>query len=134
MVTLKDLVEEQKCTEESDMELIRKFFVANNLEEEEMDLITELSKEKVSKLKRKHKFVEDWATMLPSTYLYKTYDLEIADKLHMMELDYLVNGGSLSNNLLEWAKEYLPSIERPSAYFNPLVDWLENKGVYFKKK
>lgn len=133
MVTLKELVENQKYTEESDMELIRKFFIANNLEEEGMDLITELSKEKVSKLKRKHKFVEDWATMLPSTYLYETYDLEIANKLHMMELDYLVNGGSLSNKLLEWAKEHLPSIERPSAYFNPLVDWLENKGIYFKK-
>ena len=134
MVTLKELVENQKYTEESDMELIRKFFIANDLEEEGMDLITELSKEKVSKLKRKHKIVEDWATMLPTTYLYETYDLEIADKLHMMELDYLVNGGNLSNKLLEWAKEHLQSIERPSAYFNPLVDWLENKGVYFKKK
>lgn len=133
MVTLKELVENQKYTEESDMELIRKFFIANDLEEEGIDLVTNLTKEKVAKLKRKHKLVEDWATILPSTYLYKTYALEIANKLHMMELDYLVNGGSLSNHLLEWAKEHLPSIERPKAYFNPLVDWLENKGVYFKK-
>ena len=97
MVTLKDLVDNQRYTGESDIELIRKFFEYNNMEEEGMDLITELSKSKVTKLKQKHKFVEDWATMLPSTYLYETYDLKTADKLHMMELNFLVNGGELSN-------------------------------------
>ena len=132
MVTLKQLVDEQKWNEMSDIQIIKKFFNLNNLEEAGMDLITELSKAKIEKLKRKEKMVKDWASYLPSKYLYENYDLDIADKLHTLELDYLSNGGKLSKKRLEWARENIPNIEIPSCYFNPLVEWLDNEGIRFK--
>lgn len=67
-----------------------------------------------------------------SKYLYEHYDLDIANKLHNLELNYLVNGGELSDVFLEWANENVPNIERPQVFFNPLVDWLEDKGIEFK--
>ena len=132
MVMLEQLVKEQKWNGMSDIQVIKTFFDMNNMEEEGMDLITELSKTKVEKLKRKERMVKEWTSYLPSKYLYENYDLNIADKLHILELDYLSHGCKLSEKRLEWAKENIPNIVRPQVYFNPLVEWLESKGIRFK--
>lgn len=132
MVTLEKLVHDQKYTGVSDIQVIKTFFNQNDLEEEAIDLITELSKTKIEKLKCKERMVKEWTSYLPSKYLYENYDLDIADRLHTLELDYLSNGGELSNRRLEWARENIPNIDRPQCYFNPLIEWLGNKGIRFK--
>lgn len=134
MVSLHELVAMQRLTEESDIQLIKRYFTENDMEEEGIQLITDLTKSQVSKLKNKHHYIEEWGTMLPSAYLYKTYDLDTANNLHMLELNFLINGGSLSPGWLIWAQENVPTIKRPDAYFNPLVSWLKKQGVEFKNK
>ena len=133
MVALKELVDEQKWNGFSDVEVIKQFFTLNDMEEDAIDLIGELSKSKVRKLKRKNYMAEEWITILPSTELYKMYDLKTADRLHMLELDYLINGGELSESKLKWAKENAPNIKEPNPYFRPLIDYLEEKGIKFKE-
>ena len=113
MVTLEELIKEQKWNGMSDIQVIKTFFDLNNMEEEGIEMITELSKTKVEKLKHKHNVAETWDCMLPSKYLYEHYDLDTVDKLHNLELNYLVNGGELSGGFLEWAKENVPNIIRP---------------------
>ncbi len=132
MITLKQLVEEQKYTGESDMSVIQSFFDLNDMEEEGMDLIHELTKIKVEKLKRIQRIVREWVSHLPSEYLYEHYDLGIASKLHDLELDYLSHGCELSSQRLEWAKENIPDIEIPKVYFQPLIEYLDEKGIRFK--
>lgn len=132
MVTLEQLIENNKWNGMSDIQIIERFLKLNNLEEEGIDLIAELSKSKINKLKRKERMVREWMSYLPSKYLYENYDLEIADKLHVLELDYLSHGGRLSEHRLKWAKENVPNIERPQLYFNPLIEYLEMNGVLFK--
>ena len=132
MVTLAQLVEDQKWNGMSDTQVIIAFFDKNDVEEEGIQLITELSKIKVEKLKRKERMVKEWTSYLPSKYLYKNYDLEIADMLHTLELDYLSHGGELSKSRLEWAKENIPNIKLPQLYFRPLIEWLDKEGIRFK--
>lgn len=132
MITLKQLVEEQERNEMSDIQVIRTFFDLNNMEEEGMDLIHELTKIKVAKLKEKERIVKEWTSYLPSKYLYENYDLDIANSLHILELDYLSYGCELSNSRLEWAKENIPNIKIPQVYFRPLVEYLDDKGIRFK--
>lgn len=134
MVTLSELVNEQKWNDISDIEVIKQFFVLNDMEEQAIDLISELSKSKVRKLKQKNYMAEEWITILPSKYLYEKYDLDVADRLHMMELDFLMNGGELSKKKLKWAKENVPNIKEPNPYFRPLIDYLEEKGIKFKER
>lgn len=134
MVTLEHLVKEQKFNGMSDIQVIKTFFDLNDMEEEGMDLINELSKTKIAKLKYKERMVKEWASYLPSKYLYENYNLDLADKLHTLELDYLSHGSELSESRLEWARENVPNIVRPQVYFNPLVEWLEDKGIRFKDK
>ena len=125
MVTLEQLVKEQKLFDMTDIQVIKMFFDLNDLEEEGVELITELSKVKIEKLKRRKQMVEDWTSYLPSKYLYENYDLETADKLHALELDFLSHGCELSELRLEWARENVPNIVIPQAYFNPLIDYLD---------
>ena len=132
MITLKQLVNEQSWNDMTDIQTIKTFFDLNDMEEEGMDLISELLKTKIEKLKRKERIIKDWVSYLPSKYLYENYDLDIADALHNLELDYLSNGCELSKNRLEWARENIPNIVRPEVYFNPLVGWLDDKGIRFK--
>ena len=132
MATLKQLVEDQKWSGMSDIQVIKTFFDLNDMEEEGMDLIHELTKRKVEKLKRRQRQVEEWTSHLPSKYLYENYDLDMADKLHNLELDYLSHGCELSSGRLKWAKENIPNIEMPQFYFQPLVEYLDSKDIRFK--
>ena len=134
MVTLEQLVKEQKWNGMSDIQVIKTFFDLNDMEEEGVDMIHELSKTKINKLKCERKVVRDWTSYLPSKYLYENYDLETANMLHTLELDYLSNGCSLSQKRMEWAKENIPNIKMPKVYFRPLIDWMEEKGIVFKSK
>lgn len=132
MVTLKQLVDDQNWNGMSDIQVIRTFFELNDMEEEGMDLIHELTKIKVGKLKREQRIVREWTSHLPSKYLYENYDLNIADNLHTLELDFLSNGCELSNTRLKWAEANVPNIIRPQVYFNPLIEYLDEKGIRFK--
>lgn len=134
MVTLEQLVKEQKYNEMSDIQVIKTFFDLNDMEEEGMKLIYELSKVKIEKLKRERRIVREWTSHLPSKYLYENYDLDTANWLHSLELNYLSYGGKLQESYMKWAKENVPNIKRPKVYFNPLVDWLKERGVEFKSQ
>ena len=134
MIKLKQLIEDNKWGNMSDIQIIESFFLLNDMEDEGMELLHKLTKLKISKMKREQQIAKDWFTYLPSKYLYETYDLDTADKLHNLELDFLINGGELSEDLLKWARENIPKIIRPEAYFNPLVDYLKDKNIKFKTK
>lgn len=133
-VTLKELVNATYIERPSDISIIKRYFTENNLEEEAIQLIAELSESKVAKLKLKLENIQTWVTCLPSDYLYEKYDLETAHQLHMMELDYLIKGGKVSSSKLKWARENIPNILEPEAYFQPLVEYLEENGIKFKER
>lgn len=134
MITLKELVENQEFAGVSDIQVIESFFTLNDLEEDAIDLISKLTKSKVSKIKTRYIMADSWICMLPSKYLYENYNLDIADHLHNLELNFLMNNGELSNECLNWAKENIPNIKMPQVYFRPLIDWLEEKNIKFKKR
>ena len=134
MVTLEQLVKEQKLFDMTDIQVIKRFFDLNNMEEEGVDLIYELTQSKIEKLKRKERIVEEWTSILPSKYLYENYDLDTADKLHALELDYISHGYELSERRLEWARENVPNIVQPQVYFISLMEWMEENGIKFKDR
>ena len=134
MITLKELVQEQTWNDMTDIQIIKAYFELNDLESSGIDIISELTKSKINKIKNKYETAETWVCMLPSKYLYENYSLDIADRLHRLELDYLMNGGELSDKQLKWAKDKIPNIKMPKCYFQPLFVWLEEKGIKFKNE
>ena len=137
MITLKQLLKEQEMLDKdglTDIQIIKSFLTLNDLEEEGIDLIHELTKSKIGKMKKRQHIIEEWVCILPSKYLYENYDLDIANALHRLELNYLINGGELDKRFLDWAKENIPKIVQPEVYFFPLVDWLADKGIKFQNR
>ena len=134
MITLDKLLHEQKYNGMSDIGIIRAFFELNDLEEEGLDLIQELTQSKINKLKYNQRIMCEWTSYLPSKYLYENYDLEIADMLHTLELDFLSHGSQLSYGRLQWARENIPNIKLPQLYFRPLIEWLDKEGIRFKSE
>lgn len=132
MITLKQLVQEQSWNDATDLQIIKAYFELNDLESDGIDIISELTKAKINKIRNKYEVAEIWVCMLPSKYLYETYSLDIADRLHRLELDYLMNGCELSDKQFKWAKKNVPNIKMPECYFQPLIAWLEEKGIKFK--
>lgn len=132
MITLRELVQEQTWNNATDLQIIKTYFELNDLEDDGIDIISKLTKSKINKIKNKYAVAETWVCMLPSKYLYENYSLDIADRLHGLELDYLMNGCELSDKQLKWAKENVPNIKMPKCYFHPLIVWLEEKGIKFK--
>lgn len=132
MITLKELVQEQTWNDMTDIQIIRAYFELNDLESSGIDIISELTKSKINKIKNKYETAETWVCMLPSKYLYENYEIDVADRLHRLELDYLMNGGELSDKQLRWAKENVPNIKVPECYFQPLIAWLEEREIRFK--
>lgn len=133
MKTLKEYIELQKLTGMSDMEIIISYFIDNDIEEEAMEVSHQLAKSKIQKVKHRMNYIREWAYYIPSEYIYKNYSLDIATRLHKIELDFIVNG-EVTGARLEWAKENFPNIELPKVYFVPCVDWLEKQGIKFKEK
>ena len=133
-VTLKELVNAPYIERPSDLQIIKHYFTENDLEEEAIQMISELSESKVRKLKLKLEVAQMWTSYLGSKYLYEKYDLETADKLHTLELDFISYGMQLSDKRMEWAKENVPNIKEPEIYFRPLIDYLEQNGIKFKER
>lgn len=132
MITLRELVQEQTWNDMTDIQIIKAYFELNDLESNGIDIISELTKSKINKIKNRYAVAETWVCMLPSKYLYENYELDVADRLHRLELDYLMNGGELSDKQLKWAKENVPNIRMPECYFQPLIAWLEDREIRFK--
>ena len=132
MTTLKEYTDYQKFTGMSDMEIITQYFIDNDMEEEAMELSHNLAKAKIEKLKHRNNIIKTWAYTIPSEYLYNKYSVEVASRLHRIELDYIVNG-EVTKGRLEWAKENLPNIKEPDVYFQPCIEWLAEHGIKFKE-
>ena len=131
VITLRELVQEQTWNDMTDLQIIKAYFELNDLEADGIDIISELTKSKINNIKNRYAVAETWVCMLPSKYLYENYELDIADRLHRLELDYLMNGGELSDKQLKWAKENVPNIRMPECYFQPLIAWLEDREIRF---
>ena len=132
MKTLAEYIKLQAITGVSDIEIIRQFFIDNDIEEKGIELSYELTKTKIEKMKHRHHIIKEWTYNIPSEYLYNKYPLDVAVYLHRIELDYIVNG-EVTDYRLEWAKENLPNIKEPEVYFQPCINWLTEHGIKFQK-
>lgn len=131
MKTLEDYIKWQSVTDMTDMQIIRAYFIDNDMEEEGMEISHDLAKSKIEKMKTRKHIINEWSYTIPSEYLYENYSVDIASNLHRIELDYIVNG-EVTGSRLKWAKENIPNIEMPKVYFMPCMDWLAANGVEFK--
>lgn len=130
--TLRELIDVQRVNGATDFQVIEAYFTLNNLEEEAIDLISQLAQSRISKIKDRYLMAEVWVCTLPQKDLYEHYDFDTAEHLHKLELNFVMNDGKLSEEYLKWAKENIPNIKMPVCYFRPLIDWMQKRNISFK--
>lgn len=130
MKTLKEYTDLQKLTGDTDIDIIKAYFIDNDMEEEFMDISHALAKAKIDKLRARKHIIKEWAYTIPSDYLYEKYPVKTATMLHRIELDYIVNG-AVTGPRLDWARLHFPKLKEPGVYFQPCVRWLLEHGIEF---
>ena len=135
MISLKQLIDEQKFTGEDDLTIIRRWFCENDREEDGIDLITKLSKSKFEKANRILTNARQWIPNRPKvTDCNPKSKISKADKATLDRMtDIYLLGMDLSEGMLIWAQENIPNMECPGVIFVPMVEWLSKKyGIEFK--
>lgn len=135
--SLEQLVEINKITRFPDIQVIKEWFVQNNMEEEGIKLLSELSYSKTTKLEASLNAIRNWDLSLIDVRKNiknepENYSEEVADNLTMLERAGLLNIDLTSYSLYEWAKENIPKLNRPSTYYIPTFHYLAKYGIYFK--
>ena len=138
-MTLKELVDNQKYTGLSDMDIIEAWFTLNNKESEGMSLITQLSKSKLNKLENTLSYARMWIPTVPPIYEANiggkhSVSKDVGNKLDAIIQRHLL-GMPLNEKLLNWAKETIPTMNTPAIMFVPAIEWLRDEyGIEFADK
>lgn len=137
---LKEYIELQKYTGESDIDIIMKWFVDNHQESLGLSLIPELAQKQMDRVAVKLSYAQLWTPTIFNTVLFSRCNSGL-DKDTKTKLTIIANCAALSinlkrhySNLYEWAKENIPNMEVPKAYFMPTLNYLASYGIYFKNR
>ena len=137
MVSLKELVDDQKFNCDDDLTIIERWFCLNNREQDGLDLISKLSKSKVDKLESILNTAKIWLPNIPDVYESNKkfgIDKDIASNINRITTYHLL-GCEIPTNLLIWAEKTIPTIDTPKIIFIPMVEWLKTKyQIEFKDK
>ena len=135
-VPLKHLVDAQQFTGDSDIQIIYKWFVCNNKEIEAIKILSDLASSKATKLENTLLNARTWIPTVPKVYESNPGKIskENGEKLDKI-IQYHILKMPLTNELLDWAKETMPTLKTPTCIFRPAVEWLKSEyGIEFKDK
>lgn len=133
MIPLKDFIESQIMTDESDLSVIRQYFITNNIEEQGMELAHDLAKAKLEKLETTQRVTNMLVTSLQTKCLYENYDFDTASHLHDIQLNFIINDGKVIGPDLLWARRNIPTLKEPEYFLRSCIDWLKAYGINFKQ-
>lgn len=135
MKTLKELVEWQKVTDLSDLQIIRTWFIENNMESEGLSIIADLAESKANKLQDTLTYARSWLPILPDLEKSNRGLLtkEQADILQKVITIFLLGMDLKESGFYSWAEQEIPKMKCPKIIFVPCVKWLDEKyGIRFK--
>lgn len=131
MITLKQLVEQQVITDETDEAIIVRWAEENDEEEKLADIVATILKGKIAKKnKARCRARSDMTMELCGTRSDTTRE---EDHLYAMAALSLALGEPLSKWLLDELKENMSKRERPGFFNTKLEEHLREKGIEFKK-
>lgn len=116
--------------------IIEEWFTENDFEDMGLAMITRLSACKLAKVQKKLDFARSW---IPSQIDFNLNEEFANDKPTAYMLNqittYCMLSMPLPDDVLEWAKENIPSINVPKLFFMPTVKYLKERyNIEFKDK
>lgn len=134
MPSLKQLLEENKLFHYEDIEIIKKWFTGNNLEELGLKMIPEIAASKSEKIQKQLNYAQSWIPIKIDMNTVEGIDHDTAVCLNKI-ITYYMLSMDLPEVYLEWAKENIPKMNLPKLFFMPTIGYLKDKyGIEFKDK
>ena len=135
MVTLKELVQMQQFDNKEDIEIIRDWFIQNEMESEGINLMNILAKSKSDKLSDELGKLKGNLSMYGGAdILYKYFGNKIGGKLNHIIILFIL-GYDIEKDYADyfkWLKETIPTLKCPKIFWREFAEWLNSKGIYFK--
>lgn len=136
-ITLKQLLEINDLLNYPDIHIIKEWFTKNDLEEEGIELISDLAQSKIRKLQYPLESIRNWDLLLTTvqgreTFMKFGYDKKTAMNLEIIERIGLLNLDLKECEVYEWAKNTIPTLNVPKVFFIPTLKYLQKYDIYFK--
>lgn len=139
--SLKEMVEMYgHCMSDSD--IIWHYFADNEIEDEAIKMISDLSSNAIKRKREGLRMVSSYALMISSNFgnIQKCYGENAQDMLDIMM--WYITTVMVSEEEPEIPEsitnimEKIPCINMPNGamFFQPCLEWLHNKGIYFKNE
>lgn len=139
MKTLKELVDMQVITGKSDEELVVEWFLANDMAEKGIEIISQLATKKIKKQQETLYWLHGDLTMYAGDkYLIETLGVENGCEMNRAIQFWIITtriGGNFEEDypsIVEWLRKFVPTVKQPFIFWRAFGDWLEEKGIYFK--
>ena len=130
MKTLKQLIDTQCLTGQTDMEIIYEWFVTNNKEADGIAMISQLAQAQTKKLEERLNYARSWIPSVPAPSAKDSEAKKILQQI--IQLGILDCDLTNYSALYEWAKENIPKMETPLVFFMPTLGYLQKYGIEFK--
>lgn len=134
MVTLKELVQMQQFNNKEDIEIIKDWFIKNQMESEGINLMNVLAKSKSDRLSDELGKLKGSLSMYGGAdILYKKFGNKIGGKLNHIITLFII-GYDIEKDYVgyfEWLKETIPTLKCPKIFWRDFYDWLVSKEIYF---
>lgn len=132
MPSLKQLLEENKLFHYEDIDIIKKWFTGNNLEELGLQMIPELAASKSAKIQKQLDYARTWIPVKIDMKNVEGIDADTAVSLNKI-ITCCILSMDLPEENLEWAKENIPKMNLPKLFFMPTIYYLKDRyGIEFK--
>lgn len=139
MTTLKQLVLRQQLTGEDDWSLISEWFVQNDMALEGIKMISKIAQDKIESDDWQHKLLVGDLHMYGATEnIMKDFGIKDGCKLNNIITNWIISNRmgerfeEIYSEDIDWLKTFIPTKKRPFIFWNPFLEWMNEKGIYFK--
>ena len=139
MITLKELVLRQNLTGEEDSNLIAEWFVGNDMALEGIKLISGLAQKKIENDSHQNRLlVGDLHLYGATENIMKDFGIKDGCKLNNIITNWIISNRmgesfeEIYSSSIEWLQTFIPTKKKPFIFWSPFLEWLNNKGIYFK--
>ena len=129
-MTLKEIVDRYSVFGLKDLELIKYYFQVNNIQEQAVELLTEISKDTIVKQKEYIDIIKDCSLYNQSILDNPNIDFNIKQTLINAAQSY-VNNGSLDKKILDKLKSIFDNLDKDSLKCFPkyFLAYLQSEGI-----
>lgn len=138
-LTLKELVDRQKFTGETDSALIAEWFENNNMAVEGIKIISKLAEQKITNDEWKYGLLCGDLSMYGCTEnVMKDFGIKVGCELNHIITTWIIcyrleqNYEEVYPTSVEWLKNNIPNYNKPAIFWQPFIAWLHEHDIYFK--